>query len=223
MKKLLLTLTVVCSVLLIAGCMKKPTTNDIVTNDVATGAQETGTVVAPQDETAKNDDAKKGSDLKIANDQKALWEGKKLWWAHNGTVDLLPESIITIDSNGNILDGKVVVAMNTIVSLDSTGDMGDKLNTHLKSADFFDTANHPTSVIDTISVSWSNITANVTIRGVTKEMTFPVVLTADGDGYLMSAELNIVRKDFGIADTLLGKVALEDTFMIKLDKVTFMR
>jgi hypothetical protein len=54
-------------------------------------------------------------------------------------------------------------------------------------------------------------------------MTFPVVLTADGDGYLMSAELNIVRKDFGIADTLLGKVALEDTFMIKLDKVTFMR
>lgn len=114
--------------------------------------------------------------------------------------------------------------MNTIAVTDITDTgMNAKLVEHLKSADFFDVANYPTTKVVTTAVANNTITADITIRGVTKSITVPVTLTLDGDMYLLSTTLEIVRKDFGIADTLLGKVALEDNFTITIDKVAFTR
>jgi polyisoprenoid-binding protein YceI len=101
--------------------------------------------------------------------------------------------------------------------------MNTKLVSTLTGADYFDTANHPTAVFKATKVEASNVTADVTIKGVTKTLTFPVELTKDNEGYLLTAKINISRQDFGIAQTLAGKVALEDTFTLMLDKVAFMR
>lgn len=164
------------------------------------------------------------TDAKIAAGQKASWKASKVGGTHTGNIDLLPESVISVDSSGNLVWGTIVVAMNTIAVTDITDTgMNAKLVEHLKWADFFDVANYPTTKVVTTAVANNTITADITIRGVTKSITVPVTLTLDGDMYLLSTTLEIVRKDFGIADTLLGKVALEDNFTITLDKVAFTR
>lgn len=218
MKKLLL-VSVLAMIIVVAGCAKKPAVDNWATSwDINTGAQvATGTKTQDVSITM-------GSDIKISADQMASWEGSKVGGTHSGTVNLLPESYLSIDSSGSILGGKIVVAMNTITSTDviDTG-MNEKLVTHLKGEDFFDIANHPTAVFAAKSVSANGITMDATIRGITKELTFPVTLVKDGEGYLLSADIEIARSDFKIGDSLLGKVALTDTFKIKLDKVAFFR
>lgn len=110
--------------------------------------------------------------------------------------------------------------MNTI--MEGTNTSGGVID-HLKKEDFFDVANHPTAVIVAKSVVDGNMTADLTIRGVTKEITIPVTLVQDGDGLLLSAQLEIALKDFNVGQTLIGKVALKDTFSITLDKVAFIK
>lgn len=222
MKKLVL-VAALASFVVIAGCAKKPMaevetmTGEVVTWTVVTGTVEvTGTVATGTTNTA-------WTDAKIVADQKASREGKKIGGAHSGMVALLPESMIQVDSDGTLVGGVVIAALNQLTVSDLTGDMNTKLVAHLTGADFFDTANHPTAVFKATKVEASNVTADVTIRGVTKSLTFPIELTKDNEGYLLTAKINISRADFKIGDTLAGKVALEDTFTLMLDKVAFMR
>lgn len=220
MKKLVL-VAALASFVVIAGCAKKPMAEvETMTGEVVTGAVEaTGTVATGTTEVKPT----AGTDAKIAADQKASREGKKIGGAHTGMVALLPESMIQVDSDGTLIGGVVVAALNQLTVSDLSGDSASRLVGHLTGTDFFDTANHPTAVFKATKVEASNVTADVTIRGITKSLTFPVELTKDGEGYLLSARINISRADFKIGDTLAGKVALEDTFTLTLDKVAFMR
>jgi hypothetical protein len=231
MKKTLLIVALFATVV-VAGCVKKPVidtntmTGDLNSGTVATGVVVTGTVtmtgtVATGSTTGTV--ATAGTDVKIAADQKATWDGKKIGGAHSGTVNLLPESMLQVAADGTLLGGVVIAALSQITTSDLSGDMATKLVAHLTGSDFFDTANHPTAVFKATKVEASNVTADVTIRGITKSMTFPVTLTKDGEGYLLSAIINISRSDFKVGDTLAGKVALEDTFTLTLNKVAFMR
>lgn len=224
MKKTLIISTLALTAI-IAGCAKKPMPEvEIMTGDVETGTVATGTVDANNSGTVATGTMTAGTDVKIAAEQKAAWEGKKVGGAHSGTVALLPESMLQVAADGTLLGGVVIAAMNQITDTDiSDTGMNAQLVDHLKSADFFDTANHPTAVFKAKEVVASNVTADVTIRWVTKTITFPVELTKDGEGYLLSARINISREDFGVGQTLAGKVALENTFTLVLDKVAFMR
>lgn len=220
MKKLVL-VAVLASFVVVAGCAKKP----MVESETMTGEVVTGTVEATGSVATGTAEVKPaaGTDVKIVADQKASREGKKIGGAHSGTVMLLPESTIQVDSDGTLVGGVVIAALNQLTVSDLTGENADRLVWHLTGADFFDTANHPTAVFKATKVEASNVTADVTIRGVTKSLTFPVELTKDNEGYLLSAKINISRDDFKVGDTLAGKVALEDTFTLTLDKVAFMR
>jgi hypothetical protein len=223
MKRALI-ITSLLAVILVAGCAKKPVAVITNTGNIATGEATTGNVMVDTLNTGTVD-MMVGADVKVAADQIASWKGEKVGGMHTGSIAILPESMLQVDSNGNLLGGKVVAAMNMITVSDITDSgMNANLVTHLKSADFFDVANNPTTTIHATSVSNTGvITADVTIRGITKPLTFPVTLTKDGDTYLLSAELVITNKDFGIGDSLLAKIALKDTFTISLDKVAFMR
>lgn len=62
----------------------------------------------------------------------------------------------------------------------------DKLTQHLKSADFFDTAKHPeisfkTTKVEKLGEMTGKITGDLTIKGVTKPVTFDVKLVYKGD------------------------------------------
>lgn len=79
---------------------------------------------------------------------------------------------------------------------------------HLRSADFFDAANHPVMTFKTRSVEKKAdqivLIADFTIRGVTKEVRLPVTLNGpikDQEGKTrigLEGELVIKRKDYGI-------------------------
>ena len=82
---------------------------------------------------------------------------------------------------------------------------------HLKTADFFDTATHPTITFKSTKIASAgaanqyHVTGNFTMRGVTKELTLPVTFLGtmkDGQGntkagFETSVKLN--RKDYGIS------------------------
>ena len=82
---------------------------------------------------------------------------------------------------------------------------------HLRSADFFDVANHPTlsfrsTRVESLGADNFKLTGDLTIRGVTKEVTFevegPTASVKDPWGNIragVTASAKINRKDFGVA------------------------
>ena len=92
----------------------------------------------------------------------------------------------------------------------------EKLNAHLKTADFFDTANHPVATfvsrsitVDAEDPTEATVVGDLTLRGVTKPVTIAVEF--NGAGTVMGAyksgfdgEATIKRSDFGITYALPG-------------------
>jgi polyisoprenoid-binding protein YceI len=75
---------------------------------------------------------------------------------------------------------------------------------HLRSADFFDVANHPTLTFKSAAVKPTGnhleVTGDLTIRGVTKRVTVPVeVLGVMGKKAGFAARFTIDRQEFGVS------------------------
>ena len=101
--------------------------------------------------------------------------------------------------------------LDASVRMDSVGTFSDGLDKHLKTADFFDTAKHPTASFRATSVrrtdaDSADITGNLTLRGITR----PIVIKADFNQagvnpvsklYTVGfdGEARIKRSDFGIS------------------------
>lgn len=101
--------------------------------------------------------------------------------------------------------------LDASVRMDSVGTFSDGLDAHLKTADFFDTANFPTASFRATSIRLTDadsahITGDLTMRGVTR----PIVIAADFNQAGINPVSNtytvgfdgramIRRSDFGIA------------------------
>jgi len=132
-----------------------------------------------------------------------IWIGFKPTGAHNGTVAVKEGSLEII--GGKLTTGKFEFDMNTITVLDMPEDdeFNAKLKGHLKSGDFFDVENNPTSTFEIVVVDSKSeeiyIKGNLTIKGITKSIEFPVQLTAFDDGVkLTSKAFKIDRTEFDI-------------------------
>lgn len=113
------------------------------------------------------------------------WTGAKPSGEHNGTVNLKKGKLLV--QNGNIVAGKFMMDMTSITNLDlEDAEWNQKLVDHLKSADFFNTAEYPESTFeitevkpydgksledDVMPTHW--ITGNLVIKGISKNITFP--------------------------------------------------
>jgi polyisoprenoid-binding protein YceI len=96
----------------------------------------------------------------------------------------------------------------------------EKLVGHLKSPDFFDAENHPKARFVTTDVkkgegTWT-ITGNLTIRGVTKSITFPAKVSVKDAGVDVDAEFAINRKDFGMEYKGKADDLIRDDVLVKL-------
>mgnify|MGYP002084543859 CR=1 FL=1 len=99
------------------------------------------------------------------------------------------------------------VLLNGLVD-DLKGDLKGKLEGHLKDADFFDVSKNPTAEFEISSVAADTagggthkITGNLTLRGVTKSVSFPAKVQVDPAAKTASAtaNFNINRKDWNIS------------------------
>ncbi len=135
------------------------------------------------------------------------WTGSKLAGsAHTGTISVI---LGDLRANGdNILGGQFVVDMNSITNTDLEAGKGkEKLEGHLKNADFFDVAAHPratflitgsTSATESADATHT-VTGNLTIKGITKGVSIPVnVAVVENKLTVVSPAFVIDRTQWGI-------------------------
>lgn len=110
------------------------------------------------------------------------WLAKKITGQHNGTVNLKDGALVF--KGNKLVGGTFTVDMTSLTATDLTGEYLGKLNGHLKSEDFFSTTKFPTStlVFKTISAKDKDnytVTADLTIKGITKPVTFNIAVNGD--------------------------------------------
>lgn len=130
---------------------------------------------------------------------KLNWKGFKPTGTHNGTVGIKEGNLVV--SGGMLTEGNFTFDMTAITVLDiPADDKGNgKLVGHLKSPDFFDTENNPTATFKITSVEGSTVNGDLTIKGITKPISFPVSLTTADSGISLKSEpFKIDRTLFGI-------------------------
>lgn len=134
------------------------------------------------------------------------WVGRKPGGSHTGTIKL--QSGYLEYSEQGLVGGRVVFSMNSISNTDiSDLESRTKLETHLKSADFFSTEQFPTAdfVItkvvfpDSNKPAFCNVEGNLTIKGNVKSISFPANIEINGNQIAASAgPVAINRTDWGV-------------------------
>lgn len=152
------------------------------------------------------------------------WIGKKVSGQHNGTI-LLKEGVLDIEK-GKIKSGKITIDMESITCSDLEGDWNKKLIGHLNSADFFDVKNHKTATLEikevkNIEKNKFNVSGDLTIKGITKEINFPATIEFKDGKLAAFAEVNVDRTLYDIKYGSgkffedLGDKMIDDLFTIK--------
>jgi polyisoprenoid-binding protein YceI len=94
-----------------------------------------------------------------------------------------------------------------------------KRDTHLRSADFFDSDNHPDIAYTVHGIAPSGkgvtVTGALSIRDRTRPLTFDGTATVHGDGEVwLDATIDINRGDFGLTWNLMGTVSMKSTVTV---------
>lgn len=148
-----------------------------------------------------------GVEYTISKDESNLyWRGTKPAGEHTGTVDITEGKAVVMD--GNLTGGMVVIDLNSIENEDLSGDMNARLVGHLKSEDFFHVDEHPVASFTISGITEKEgveegapnfeITGNLTMRGVTKSITFPAWISVTGN------TVKVKTDEFSIDRTLWG-------------------
>lgn len=108
------------------------------------------------------------------------------------------------------------------IQMDSLWSDNEKLTEHLKNEDFFEVATYPTSTFKLTKAIKTGeeayeISGNLTLHGVEKNITFPVTASREGDTASFKAEFDINRKDFGILYAGKTDDLIRDEVVIRLD------
>ena len=183
MKKVILTLTIVASLLVSCKGEKKE-------------------AVKASDAVTIENTVKVANNVDIINSV-ISWKGTKPTGSFHEGVVSLKEGSLTLE-NGNLVGGEFVINMNSIKNTDIK-DAGKSayLVKHLASADFFEVEKYPTAkFVITSSEEKDNllhVTGNLTVKDVTKSITIPAVVSkADGIVTFKSEAFNINRADFNV-------------------------
>ncbi|MBL8923083.1 MAG: YceI family protein [Myxococcaceae bacterium] len=144
------------------------------------------------------------------------WVGSKVTGKHEGGFRAFKGALEVVD--GDLTKSRVKVDLE----LSSVFSDSDKLVSHLKSADFFAVDQFPTARF--VSTSFTRgegtrveVTGELTLRGVTKAITFPADVTLTDAQADVKAEFTINRQHFGIAYPGKPDNLISDDVRITLD------
>lgn len=156
---------------------------------------------------------------------KMEWIGTKVSGYHSGVVPIKSGELKV--ENGNVTGGKFVMDMANLDVTGPAGvpaDMNGKLKGHLQSPDFFDVANHPEATFEVTSVApfsgtaaaeqedprqadiseykvanpTHTVSGNLTLKGMTKNVSFPAQITVTGNSLDAIAKFNVDRSQWNI-------------------------
>ncbi len=160
----------------------------------------------------------RGTSYAFSNDGSRIeFVGAKVTGKHEGGFGVFRGTISVVD--GDLLKSSVQAEIDTTSLTVEPG----KLQTHLKSADFFDVEKFPKASFASTSVkaggengATHTITGNLSLHGVTKSITFPATLKASADAVDADAEFAINRNDFEIKYAGKPDDLIKDQVLIKL-------
>ena len=150
------------------------------------------------------------------------WLGKKVTGKHNGTVNFKEGALIFKENK--LKGGNFTVDMTSLTATDLSGEYQTKLNGHLKADDFFGTEKFPTSKlifkkIGTISPEVYRVTADLTIKGITKPVTFD--MTVNENSAITTFNVDRTKYDIKYGSKSffgsIGDKAINDEFELKVN------
>jgi len=194
--------------LALAGC---PNPADNVAPATVTEPAETLSPAGP-DGTAQT-----GKIYTIGEESKFEFTGSKVTGSHDGGFK-------SFQGQFAVADGKLVPGEQTVeIDMQSIWSDNDKLTGHLKSEDFFSVEEFPASTFAITEVeqnrndSGAIVTGNLTLHGVTKNISFPAEVEVTDDQVTLKAEFFIKRFDFGIKYPGKADDLIRDEVVIRLD------
>jgi polyisoprenoid-binding protein YceI len=115
------------------------------------------------------------------------------------------------------LDGAVNGTLT--VAAASVDTKNTRRDSHLRSADFFDSGRHPDIIFTADSIlpcgPGVTVTGVLTVRDRTRPLSFEAAASVPGDGEIwLDAEVGVNRADFGLTWNLLGTVSMRNTVTI---------
>jgi polyisoprenoid-binding protein YceI len=157
----------------------------------------------------------------------ARWTGKKVTGEHSGVIPLYAGQL---DVEGKNIKGGIFelnVAALTVTDI-ADKETNAKLVGHLKNDDFFSTDKHPIAkfVLTSAQQKQGNqyeLSGNLTIKGITKPVSFPASIDIDAKGLNATAKITINRTAFDIRYRSsnffenLGDKAIHDDFTIDVN------
>ncbi len=159
------------------------------------------------------------------SESNVTWHASKVTGSHFGNV---PIASAKMDyANGKITGGTFEMDMANL-TVEDIKDAGsnEKLTGHLKSDDFFSVAKFSKSTLKITNVKSTggnnySITGDLTIKGITKPVTFPATVTASNGTITTTAEIKFDRTHYDIKyrsgsyfDDLADKLIYDE---VKLD------
>ena len=149
------------------------------------------------------------------------WVGKKVTGEHSGTVNFKDGAIVL--KGKKLAGGTFTVDMTSLTATDLQGEYQGKLNGHLKSEDFFGTEKYPTAtlVIKKIGTKSANVytaVADLTIKGITKPVTFD--MTVNGNTATTAFKVDRTKYDIKYNSasifSTIGDKAISDDFELAI-------
>lgn len=125
-------------------------------------------------------------------------QSKLNWTGHSEVGSYAPTGTIQLRQgrvevrNNQISRGRVDIDMRTIQH------ENEKMQTHLRGEDFFDTAAFPTATFILQQIRTGQAIGKLTIKGTTKPISFPVTLAIVGNEVRLKGQVIIDRTAFGI-------------------------
>lgn len=155
-------------------------------------------------------------------ESKVAWKAYKVTGSHNGTVDLKSGTLMF--DNDKLTGGEFTVDMTTLIATDLEGESRQKLEGHLKSDDFFSVASNPTStlVFSNVKSTGKNsyeVTGNLTVKGITKPVTFDVSVYGSKATATMKVDRTQFEVKYGSGSFFddLGDKTIYDEFDLVVD------
>lgn len=192
------------------------------------GVQDTSRITIQNAANATNlKSANTGAYAIDASTSKLSWFGEKVTGKkHNGNLNIRAGSLTMTD--GKLTAGAIVIDMNSITDSDQSGEGKTKLESHLKSEDFFNTAKFGeakyviTSATSSSAIEYE-VKGNLTIKGITKEVPCHLVIAPNGQDINIGGGFQFDRSLFDVrygSDTFfdnLGNDMIENGITITLD------
>ena len=154
---------------------------------------------------------------------KINWVGKKVTGKHEGTINL--KDGVLIFKDGKLSGGNFTADMTSITVTDlKAGEGKEKLEGHLKADDFFGTDKFATAKLTFKSIGTKaknvyTVTADLTIKGITKPVTFEI--TVNKNNAVAALKIDRTKYDikYGSGSFFdgLGDKTISDEFELTAD------